>query len=283
MNSEVNYDENIELNSDVLLSDINNYTSEEISKDFSYANLAKDIAFMKNIGAIQDSLHKLSYNNLCDLAPIILNLKKLYINEIKKVDIEKQKYIKDSKFINIMIEIDKTINWCEAMAECGIIYEKLDNVILNFRDFEMFTHKIKNGNITLDINETKKNLQYLNYFETNFHALSLLSSYYRGCYYNTLKKKFSLTNVQISEKFFLNRKTIERYIQLYNIIVKYPLLLKCKISTYDLITYSSKIDSYISNNDHLNSKYKKKITNIVIIFKEIHQETKENITYNIHL
>lgn len=256
-----------------------------MSNEFSFCVLAEDLSSLTNKAALQEALHKLDFDQLSELSTLLLFLKPEYENELNKFKNQKFKTVKTNgnvSFFKIIVELNNTIKWCEAMADCGLLFEQIDNITINLKEFEMFIQNINLDTFDTSANSINNYLKLLHSFELNFNSLPLLCAFYKGYFYNRIKNIKQITNEKLAEQLFLDVNKIQRLIRLFTLIHKYPLLLKTKISPSDLGNYAAKIDNYISNNTEICNKFKLKILNIKILFKETN-ESGENIAYNLPL
>lgn len=100
-------------------------------------------------------------------------------------------------------------------------------------------------------------------FEINLSSLSLLTTYVRGYFYTVTKNKLNIrvyyiliySNKELAKKFLLSRQTVDRMIKVYNLLKKYPLLLKSNIYSNNMADYAKRICDYISSKEELHTKY----------------------------
>lgn len=243
---------------------------EYIEYDISIPKLVMDLVSFGNRSALQEALHKMKKDEISSLSNNVIKLKPLYDDELNKLKYSNlnesnNNNKKKNDFFEIIIEINKTINWSEAMSSAGILYEKLDIITLDFKEFLQLYSRLKTNSFnTINKEEFNRYITSIQMFETNFSALGLLSFYVRGMFYYVTKTNLKITTEEFSNRFNLNIHGVYRMIKLYILLKKYPLLLKCNIPATKLINHAKQIDNYIINDENIYSKCINKIKNIKI-------------------
>lgn len=243
---------------------------EYVEYGISIPKLVIDMVSFTNRSALQEALHKIQKDEISALSNTVINLKPLYDNEVKKLKYgnhnQRINTHKKNDFLDIIIEINKTIIWSEAMSSAGILYEKLDLITLDFKEFLNLYSRLKTNDFSIaNKEEFNKYIASIQMFETNFSSLGLLSFYLRGMFYYKTKTNLKITTEELSNRFNINVNSVHRLIRLYMLIKKYPLLLKCNITATKLINHSKQIDNYIINDENIYSKCINKIEKIKVI------------------
>ena len=209
-----------------------------VSDSFSYIELVKLFSYFKNKNAINETLHKLDFDKLNDLAYILTEMKPIYEAEINKTkEQDKQSILTEKDKLTIQLRNDLLKSF--GTNQIG----KQTEFILQLE------HKIKNGEIE-SFNCKEIHEQLIN-IDKNVKCYPLYTSYVRSKLYHYLLFNMNLTADQLCNTYNISRRNLQYYKCFMRLIDEFPGLLRITITFKTFTKYSKFIKNYIMEDEEL--------------------------------
>ena len=216
----------------------------------SKQTLTKAVKQVKMLGRKDDTAIALTLRQLSEDSLTKLNS---LLETIDVIELEKETKQKEKKGESKEEVFGSRI--LPQIRHCANLYlssPKLDDFSLDIQSYITFSNKLRGGQ--LFEKNAEELLEYIDRVETNTQRFLLMVVSDKGFIFNGIRKRMGSEFEMDVKRQGYSYKTIVNYINLYELLELYPILMVCGLTTTELYTYRVMLLKHLDHDHDLDSK-----------------------------